>query len=313
MTCVCNATSPGCRRRGRRRGARPVLGFGRLLADPIQAHAGPPPRADRHELLQVALGVVGAPLGAHGPVDEPFLDVVADRAPGQIHQGAQLVDGEALVVVRHGDANIDTYTVQNKCRIKCRERSIRPVWQQVVRSVRRRPRRRPVTRSPSARRVGFEDEKGRAGGQSRRLTRARLRSACPSRGGPSVRIRRRASRWRGYPPRRGPSRSGWMPAAMVRDEGCSGRLPAQRVDQHSVHGVEEEDVAGPEEVGVEQPDDQQPSHPAVVAPRLGPLHSVQSTRSGFGRSPAPEDPWLGDQVIGNPGSHVIRARCAGKC
>ena len=104
-----------------------------------------------------------------------------------------------------------------------------------------------------------------------------------------------------------------MPAAMVRDEGCSGRLPAQRVDQHSAHGVEEEDVAGPEEVGMEQPDDQQPSHPAVVATRLGPPHSVQSTRSGFGRSPAPEDPWLDDQIIGNPGSYVIRARCAEKC
>ena len=46
----------------------------------------------------------------------------------------------------------------------------------------------------------------------------------------------------------------------------AGRLPPQRIDQHPADRVEKQDVAGPEQVGVQQPDDRQPRHPAVVRP-----------------------------------------------
>ena len=76
-----------------------------------------------------------------------------------------------------------------------------------------------------------------------------------------------------------------------REQGCPQRhqpprrQAAQRVDQHAAHRVGEEDVAVPEQVGVEQPDDQQPAHAPVVHPagaaaaRLGPPRHQDDARA----------------------------------
>ena len=101
VTWVRNVTSPGRRARGGGRGDGGLSSAGHQLADPFQAQAGALPGANRHQLLDVPPGVVGAALGPGGPVDESLLDVVTDGAPGQIHQRAQLVYRDPIAVVRH--------------------------------------------------------------------------------------------------------------------------------------------------------------------------------------------------------------------
>ncbi|MHC4992199.1 MAG: hypothetical protein ACYTGC_14600, partial [Planctomycetota bacterium] len=47
------------------------------------------------------------------------------------------------------------------------------------------------------------------------------------------------------------------------DEGNRRQTP-QRIDDHPAHGVQHEDVAEPDEVGMDETDEQQPRHAAIV-------------------------------------------------